>query len=151
MTPVIVSGRFSFHSPWINTMHRCALPGLASLASALMLIVGTPAQAQVQRNFPATALRGELRVTQPPEALLNGAPARLAPGARIRDTQNMLAMSGAVAGRPMVVNYTLDTLGLVLDVWVLTDQERARQPWPRTPDQASAWSFNPTAQTWSRP
>ena len=128
-------------------MLRCALPGLA----AVLLLATAPAVAQVQRNFPATALRGELRITQPPEVLLNGTPARLAPGARIRDTQNMMVMSGTLAGRPMVVHYTLDTLGLVLDVWVLTEQERARRPWPSTPAQARAWVFNPAAQTWSRP
>ncbi len=129
-------------------MFRCALPGLSVL---VLLAFVQPAQAQLQRNFPANALRGELRITQPPEALLNGVPVRLAPGARIRDTRNMLAMSGALAGRPMVVNYTLDTLGLVLDVWVLTEQERARQPWPSSPAQASTWVFNAAAQTWSRP
>ncbi len=130
-------------------MLRCALPGLA--ACLVLAATHAPVLAQVQRNFPANAMRGELRITQPPEALLNGAPARLAPGARIRDTRNMLAMSGALAGRPMVVNYTLDTQGLVLDVWMLTEQERSRQPWPSTPAQARAWVFNPTAQTWSRP
>jgi hypothetical protein len=141
------SGRFVFHSPWINTMLRCVLPGLV----ASLLLAAAPVWAQVQRNFPANALRGELRITQPPEALLNGQPARLAPGARIRDMQNMLAMSGALVGRPLNVNYTLDPQGLVLDVWVLTEPERARQPWPRTPAQAQSWVFNPAAQTWSRP
>jgi len=129
-------------------MLRCALPGLSAL---LLIVTALPLHAQVQRNFPATALRGELRITQPPEVLLNGRPARLAPGVRIRDTQNMLAMSGTLAGRAMVVNYTVDTLGLVLDVWVLTERERARLPWPVTPAQAQTWVFNPGAQTWSRP
>jgi len=108
-------------------------------------------QLQGQRNFPATALRGELRITQPPEALMNGQPARLAPGARIRDTQNMMAMSGALAGLPLLVHYTLDTQGLVQDVWVLNEGERARKPWPSSQSQARQWVFNPAAQTWSRP
>jgi hypothetical protein len=138
-------------------MFRCVPPRLGAgmarlgLATAGLLWVVGPATAQNQRNFPATALRGELRVVQPPEVLLNGSAARLAPGARIRDPQNMLALSGALVGQPLVVNYTLDTLGLVLDVWVLTPIERARQPWPTTPAQAQAWSFNADAQTWSRP
>ncbi len=127
-------------------MLRCALPGLVAVLS---LLIALPSQAQ--RNFPATALRGELLITQPPEALLNGQPARLAPGARIRDTQNMLAMSGTLTGRPLLVHYTQDTQGLVLDVWVLTEPERARKPWPTTAAQAKSWVFNPAAQTWSRP
>jgi hypothetical protein len=126
-------------------MLRCALL-LAALTAASL-----PTAAQLQRNFPATALRGELRVTQPPEALINNRPARLAPGARIRGEDNMLLMSGALIGAPLLVHYTLDTYGVVLDVWVLTPAEAARKPWPVTPEQAQTWRFNPDAQTWTRP
>jgi len=126
-------------------MLRCVLLLAALAATAL------PAAAQLQRNFPATALRGELRLTQPPEALLNGRPARLAPGSRIRGADQMLVMSGAIAGAPLLVHYTLDTSGLVLDVWVLTPAEAARKPWPVTPEQAQTWRFNADAQTWTRP
>ena len=105
-------------------MLRCALL-LAALAAAT-----SPVDAQVQRNFPATALRGELRVMQPPEALLNKRPVRLAPGSRIRGADNMLVMSGAVVGAPLLVHYTLDTSGLVLDVWVLTPPRPHANPGP---------------------
>jgi hypothetical protein len=57
-----------------------------------------PPPAQVPATFPATALRGELVVTQPPDVLLNGKPARLAPGARIRNEDNRFEVSGALAG-----------------------------------------------------
>jgi hypothetical protein len=126
-------------------MLRCVL-----LAAALSA-ASVSALAQMQRNFPASALRGELRMTQPPEALLNDRPARLAPGSRIRGADNMLLMSGAVIGTPLLVHYTLDASGLVLDVWVLTPAEAARKPWPTTPEQARAWRFNPDAQAWTRP
>ena len=126
-------------------MLRCALL-LAALTAAHL-----PAAAQPQRNFPATAMRGELRVTQPPEALLNGRPARLAPGSRIRGADNMLVLSGAIVGAPLLVHYTLDTSGLVLDVWVLTPAEAARKPWPASVEQAQRWRFNADTQTWSRP
>jgi hypothetical protein len=50
------------------------------------------------------------------------------------------------------VHYTIEpTTGLVLDVWILNTAERAREPWPATPEQARAWRFDPTAQTWTRP
>ena len=110
-----------------------------------------PAAAQMPRNFPATALRGEIAVVQPPELLLNGRPARLSPGARVRDENNMLALTGALAGRRVVVHYTVDLSGLVSEVWVLTPAERARQPWPTTPEQAVAWLFDPVGQTWTKP
>jgi hypothetical protein len=126
-------------------MLRCVTLVCALIAAA------APATAQVPRNFPATALRGEIVVTQPPEMLLNRLPARLAPGARIRGMDNMLQMSGALVGQRLLVHYTLDTQGGVLDVWVLTPAEIARRPWPTTPQQASSWLFDPAAQSWSPP
>ncbi len=126
-------------------MLRCAL-----LAAATLLCVQSAA-AQMQRNFPATALRGEIVITQPPELLLNRQPARLAPGARIRDMNNMLVMSGAASGQRLVVNYTLDLHGHLLDVWVLSPPEQARKPWPATQQEAANWYFNVDSQTWSRP
>jgi hypothetical protein len=126
-------------------MNRCVLPALALAGAALCL----PAQAQ--RNFPPQALRGELRIEQPPNAQLNGEPARLAPGLRIRGQNNLLQMSGALAGQTLVVNYTRDEFGLIKSVWILTADERDREPWPRTPEQAAQWRFDPLAQTWSKP
>ena len=131
-------------------MLRCV--PLALVASALAACaLALPAAAQMSRHFPATALRGELIVTQPPEVLVNGQPARLAPGARIRGGNNMLLMSGAVIGQRMLVHYTVEPGGEVLDVWVLTAAEAAKQPWPRSRLEAGTWSFNPDAQTWSKP
>jgi hypothetical protein len=125
---------------------RRALIALALAAAA------AAAGAQVpQRNFPANALRGEITFGQPPEISLNGSPARLAPGARIRGPNNLLQMSGALAGAKLVVNYTLDTAGLVHLVWVLNEHEIARKPWPATPQQAREWRFDPIAQVWSKP
>ena len=128
-------------------MNRCAL-----LVAALWVgSVSLPAAAQAPRNFPATALRGEIVVTSPPELLLNQRPARLAPGARIRDTRNLLVMSGATVRQRLPVNYTLDLHGQLLDVWLLSPQEAARKPWPSTPQEAASWSFDAASQTWSRP
>lgn len=109
------------------------------------------AQAAPHRAFPATALRGELLLTAPPEASLNGEPARLAPGARLRGEDNLLRLPASLAGQRLLVHYTLEpTTGLVLDVWILNPTERAREPWPATPEQARAWRFDPSAQTWTR-
>lgn len=129
---------------------RCA--ALALLAVALLAPCGpAAAQAAVHRTFPATALRGELVLGTLPEASLNGAPARLAPGARIRGADNLLQLPVALAGQRLLVHYTLEpTTGLVLDVWILNPTERAREPWPTTPEQALAWRFDPSAQTWTR-
>jgi hypothetical protein len=125
-------------------MIRCVLLVIALAITAL------PAWAQAVRKFTAQTLRGELTVTQPPEVLLNRKPARLAPGARIRGADNMLQMSGALIGQRLLVHFTLDPSGQLLDVWVLNAAEASRQPWPVTPQQAASWAFNPDTQSWSR-
>ncbi len=133
-------------------MNRCARRTfVAATLLGLALPFTTMAGAQSLRSFPANALRGELVVTEAPELLLNRRPARLAPGARIRGTDNLLVMSGAIVGQRFTVHYTVDISGLVMEVWILTEQEKAKRPWPTTPEQAAGWSFDPVAQEWSRP
>ena len=128
-------------------MIRCA----AALVLAIVCNSSAWAQTIVQRGFPANALRGEISFGQPPQVQLNGQSARLSPAARIHGTNNLLVMSGALVGQKAVVNYVVDPLGLVKDVWILTDAERKKQPWPTTAKDALAWSFDPVAQVWTRP
>ena len=129
-------------------MTRCVFKALLGLAVPALL--ATSVAAQTSRPFPATALRGELLVTQAPELQLNGEPARLSPGARIRGANNLLQMSASLAGQPLLVHYTREPSGLVHEVWILTPEEAARKPWPTSPEQAQRWLFNPAAQTWTR-
>lgn len=124
-------------------MFRCVLMA-AALAAA-------PVLAQTERPFPADALRGEIAVALPPEILLNGKPARLAPGARIFDAQGRLQLSGALSGQRFVVHYTRDNAGQPLTVWILTPAERAKQPWPVSEAESRSWTFDAAAQTWTRP
>lgn len=126
-------------------MLRCASALL--LACALSL----PAAVQAQRTFTAKALRGEVMFGTPPEITLNGKPARLAPGARIRDENNMLHLPGTLAGKKFVVHYTTELEGMLLDVWILSRDEMARKPWPSSEKEALAWQFNPDAQAWTKP
>ena len=125
-------------------MNRCVLMAALALALAMAGAVS----AQTSRPFPAHALRGALVVVQPPEVQLNGQAARLAPGSRIRGADNMVQMSGTLVGARLLVHYTLDPIGLVQDVWILTPDEAARRPWPSKPAEAQAWLFNPAAQAW---
>ena len=129
-------------------MFRCAfLTVRVGLLSALLCAASAPALAQ--RTFSAATLRGEVVVTLAPDVLLNGKPARLAPGARIRAANNMMALSGELAGMRLLVHYTLDLQGQILNMWVLTPQEAANKPWPVTPQQAQTWQFNAAQQAWS--
>ena len=49
------------------------------------------------------------------------------------------------------MNYTVDLYGLVKDIWILTPDEAAVQPWPATREDAQAWTFDPVAQVWTKP
>ena len=115
-------------------MNRCitpstktAAPWRTALLTTALLVSAFAASAQdAVRPFPANAKRGTLQVTYPPEVLPNGKSARLSPGARIRGTNNMLVLSGSLAGQSLPVNYVLDPQGMVHEVWVLNATE-ARQ------------------------
>jgi hypothetical protein len=122
-------------------------------ASALTVVafVVAPAAAQVQRAFPQNALRGAIVIGVAPDILLNDERARLAPGARIRDQNNMMVVPGALTGGKYLVNYSVDIAGLVKEVWILRPEEASVQPWPTTPAQAEAWTFDPGAQVWIKP
>lgn len=126
-------------------MYRCLLAAIAAFALV------APAAAQLQRNFPATALRGSIVLGQDADLRLNGRSAQFAPGVRIRDQSNMLQVTGALVGQKLRVNYTIDISGLVKDVWILRPEEEAMWPWPTTLEQAQAWSFDQNAQTWTKP
>jgi hypothetical protein len=143
------------------TMNRCALNctparstvvgGALQAMLALSLAWAVPAaQAQAPRQFPANALRGEMVITNPPELVLNGkTAAQLAPGGRIWGNNNMLQLSGGLVDQKLLVNYTIDWMGQLSQVWILRPDEAANKPWPRTAEQAAAWIFDPQAQTWT--
>jgi hypothetical protein len=126
-------------------MYRCSLTAIAAC------LVTASAMAQVARNFPADALRGTLVVVNPPEALLNGQPARLGAGARILGTDNLIKVPATLIDQRLAVHYTVDTQGLLRQVWILRPEEAANKPWPERASDAQRWSFDPVAQTWSKP
>ena len=114
-------------------MNRCiaklmaALTLSTGLALASLAVQAQPlddeASLMVTRDLPKAALLGRLLVQQPPDVMLNGQPARLAPGVRIRDENNQIAMSGALMGQVFPVKYLLDSSGLVSQAWILTADE----------------------------
>ena len=104
----------------------------------------------MHRAFPQNALRGKIVFGAPPVITMNGVVTRMAPAYRIHGLNNLLVMSAQLDGQTATVNYTRDVEGHVLEVWILSPAEIAR-PWPATLDQAAAWSFDPIAQTWTKP
>jgi hypothetical protein len=126
-------------------MFRCFTAALA----ACLLVGGVAAQSL--RSFPPTALRGELVVGAAPEVKLNGEAARLGAGTRVRGADNLVKMPATLAGQKLLVRYTVDGQGLLRDVWILSEAEAARKPWPATAKEAATWRFDTIAQTWHKP
>jgi hypothetical protein len=87
------------------------------------------------RNFPASAQQASMVITQAPVLLLNGLPERLSPGARVRDTGNLIVQPSTIAGNLYLVNYVREFTGLIRDVWILTPDEAA-VPLPTQPFSA---------------
>ena len=113
-------------------MNRCPaslkIPSLllSAMLAGLGCLAASEAPAQdLVRQFPAAARRGTLEVTAPPQILMNGEPARLSPGARIKGTSNLLVMSASLVGQALLVNYLRDRQGLVHEVWILNPSEAA--------------------------
>jgi hypothetical protein len=140
-------------------MNRCA-PSLFALvcalalplAGALVALAPAAASAQtVQRNFPKTALRGKITFGVPPVIGLNGKAQALATGYRIHGMDNLLVMSAQMINNTYTVDYTVDLNGQVYEIWLLSPSEVAKSPWPATAQQAAAWTFDPIAQTWTKP
>ena len=136
-------------------MNRCAQLSLAlALAGTLAALAPAPAAAQdgqsLRRNFPQNALRAGIVFGTPPAVALNGVATRTAPSLRIHGLDNMMVMSGQLVGAQAVVDYTTDLQGAVKEIWILSALEQAAL-WPATPADAAAWTFDPLAQTWTKP
>lgn len=120
------------------------------MLGASALLAALPASAQVMRRFPRTALRGEITFGAYPELLLNGQPARLAPGGRVRDMNHSQAIPNLLLGKKFIVNFQLNTSGFLQEVWILRPEEIAN-PWPRTTAEAESLRFDEVNQIWARP
>ena len=110
--------------------------GLAALIAATTILFGIglgspPADAQQRMiPIPVKAKRADITFNGTPEILVDGKLARMAPGARITDRNNMLVLPGSLNGMAKTKFTVEETTGLVMLVWILTEQEIA------TPDPA---------------
>ena len=74
------------------------------------------------RTFPERTRLGTLEIIVFPKAKLDGKEVVLAPGTRIHSQSDLLAVPSTVRG-PVQVLYRLDTLGQVIEAWILTPEE----------------------------
>lgn len=104
-------------------MNRWITPALLGLS-----VVASAAFAQgMVREAPRDVKPAMMAVSAtPPIVAIDGTQTRLSPGARIRDTNNMLVLSGALAGKTVPTVYKRDSMGLVHEVWLLTPEEYSK-------------------------
>ena len=115
-------------------MNRCTKSLMAALIFLGTLAGLAPLGAHAQteelastiRQFPKTAVRGELVVYMAPEITMDGKADRLSPAVRIRDSNNNLVLSANLISQKLLVNYVRDNTGLVHQVWIL-NRDEARQ------------------------
>jgi hypothetical protein len=97
---------------------RIALPVLLALA----LIAGNAWAQHRAVPLPANAVYGDLKAFAYPQAQIGKKWLRLAPGARIYDTRNLIITPGMVPS-PASVLFRLDINGQVSQMWLLTAAE----------------------------
>jgi hypothetical protein len=102
------------------------VPLVRSFFLLALAAVSFAAHAQL-RSVPADAKPGTLRHLQDMTVELDGKPARLSPGAQIRDAANRLVLPAAMRGKT-VVKYLVDPSGMVHRVWILSPEEVAQIP-----------------------
>ncbi len=159
LAPTIASAQGAQQlGPFESPQARQAAPAnqAAQAAALAALLASQSAQSggdgqSVQRHFPQKALRGKIVFGTPPFIRLDGNVTQMAAAYRIHGFNNLLLMSAQLVGVEGVADYTLDANGQVYEVWILTPAEAAKKPWPRTPAEAAAWSFDPVAQVWTKP
>jgi hypothetical protein len=105
-------------------------PSRALLLLAIVLACARPAAAQ-ERTIPAEAKRGHVMHVQGALVSVNGASARLAPGATIRDQRNLIIVPTALPREGAWADYLEDRDGQIFRVWLLTPEESARPRAPR--------------------
>jgi hypothetical protein len=99
----------------------------AWLALCLLLTVFSFGAGAQTRNLPEDAQRGVLRHVQGLEVLVDDKPMRLAPGATVRNRDNLIVVPASLPAEGTLVEYVVDGEGAIFRAWVLTDEEAARQ------------------------
>lgn len=97
----------------------CVALGLAAATAS--------AQLTTQRGAPLNVKPAVIAVSAtPPDIEVDGKVDRFSPGARIRDRDNRLVLTGGLAGKTVYAVYKRDQAGLVHEVWLLNEQEFTR-------------------------
>lgn len=100
---------------------------LSRLLTIFLLATLAHSAMAVDRDFPASTLRGKLTITDYPNVTVNGSTLRLSPGSRIWNTQQLTQVPNSLGSDTYVVNYTLNVQGDIDRVWILTSDEAGQK------------------------
>lgn len=101
-------------------MNRCLL----WVATTLSCLAINAAAQGIVREAPKDVKPAVIEVSPtPPIIKIDGKEDRFSPGARIRDINNMMVLTGQLAGQRVYTVYRRDGAGLVHEVWLLTEDE----------------------------
>ena len=93
---------------------------------AIVLLAGSAAASAQLRTIPADAKRAQMSHVQEMIVEVDGKRERLAPGAQIRDVNNLVLLPAALPAGSQV-KYRRDGAGMVRQVWILSPQEAAQR------------------------
>jgi hypothetical protein len=96
---------------------------IAALLALLSMAVPCVAQ---MRTLPQDTERGVIRHIEGVDVTVDGKRARLAPGATIRNRDNLIIVPTALPEEGARAEYVLDAQGMIFRVWLLTAEEAAR-------------------------
>ncbi len=85
-----------------------------------------------ERSFPPGAKRGELKAHEYPRYQIGKAIYRISAGGRIFNEQNMIIMPVSLQRQTAQVMYLIDMNGNLSALWLLTREEAARYPLPKS-------------------
>ena len=97
------------------------------MATFLLAASLSPPALAFDRPFPPNALRGKMTPGYFPDVSIDGKARQLSPSARIFNEDNTIDMPASLRGRDIVVNYTVDAMGGIDRIWILTRDEAARK------------------------
>jgi hypothetical protein len=93
------------------------------LRSAVLAIAIALAACSSPKTLPDGSKLGVMTTQQLPNVTIDGQPMRLAPGARIMNTQNLSVTPGQVPPDSRV-RYRVDATGQISQVWLLPPEAR---------------------------
>ncbi|WP_363498358.1 hypothetical protein [Burkholderia sp. LMU1-1-1.1] len=100
---------------------------MITLLGALLTASLAPPALAFERPFPPDVLRGKMTPGYFPDVGIDGKARKLSPSARIFNQENTIDMPSSVRGKDIVVNYTVDAMGEIDRIWILTGDEAARK------------------------